>query len=82
MNIKESAFGLAQKLGEIKTLDEAVLFGSAARGEMHKKSDIDILLLFNAKHDPELREEANLVHKIAGEIEKKLNMENPLLLYL
>jgi len=49
---------------------------------MHKKSDIDILFLFNAKHDPELREEANLVHKIAGEIEKKLNMENPLLLYL
>lgn len=77
MNIKESAFELAQKLGEINTLDEAVLFGSAARGEMHKKSDIDILLLFNAKHDPELGEEGNLVHKIAGEIEKNLNMENP-----
>jgi len=37
MNIKTSAFELAQKLGEIETLKEAILFGSAAREEMHKK---------------------------------------------
>ena len=77
MNIKTTAFELAQKLGEIDTLKEAILFGSASRGEMHKKSDIDILLIFDTKHDPELGEEGPRVHKIAGEIEKTHNMDNP-----
>lgn len=77
MNIKTTAFELAQKLGEMDTLKEAILFGSAARDEMHKKSDIDILLIFDTKNDPELGEEGNQVHKIAGEIEKIRNMENP-----
>ena len=77
MNIKTSAFELAQKLGEIETLKEAILFGSAAREEMHKKSDIDILLIFDTEHDPELGEEGNLVHQIAGEIEKNYDMKNP-----
>lgn len=77
MNIENSAFELAQKLGEIDTLKEAILFGSASRGEMHKKSDVDILLIFDTEHDPELGEEGDRVHKIAGEIEKKQNMDNP-----
>lgn len=77
MNIETTAFDLAQKLGEIATLDLAVLFGSATRGEMHKKSDIDILLLFNADHDPELGVEGDKVHEIAGEIEKTHELDNP-----
>ncbi|MDP3066711.1 MAG: nucleotidyltransferase domain-containing protein [Methanobacteriaceae archaeon] len=77
MNIRECAFELAQKLGEIPSLETAILFGSAAREEMHKKSDIDILLLFDAENDPELGGEGEKVHKIAGEIEKKYKMENP-----
>jgi len=77
MNIKKAAFELAQKIGEISTLEVVVLFGSAARGEMHKKSDIDILLLFDADHDPELGVEGDLVHKTAGEIEKTHQLENP-----
>lgn len=55
----------------------AVLFGSAAMREMHKKSDVDILLLFDAIDDPELGEEGKIVHKIAGEIEKEYDMDNP-----
>lgn len=77
MSINELSFELAQKLGKIETLEEAIMFGSASRGEMYKKSDIDILLLFNSKHDPELGEEGNLVQKIAGEIENTHNLENP-----
>ena len=77
MNIKVIAFELAQKLGEIETLQDAILFGSAAREDMHKKSDIDILLLFESKNDPELGEEADLVHRISGEMEKKYHLENP-----
>lgn len=77
MNIKEFAFELAQKLGEIDSLDMVILFGSASRDEMHKKSDVDILLLFDTEGDPELDDQGKLVHQIAGEIEKKHNMDNP-----
>lgn len=77
MNIKEYAFKLAQRLSEIDYIEMVVLFGSAAREEMHKKSDIDILLLFNAPEDPEIGEEGNMVHQIAGEIEKQYNLDNP-----
>jgi predicted nucleotidyltransferase len=77
MNIKEIAFELAQKLGEINTLETVILFGSASREEMHKKSDIDILLIFGSAGDPELGEEGKLVHKIAGEIEKIHELDNP-----
>ncbi|MEN6292095.1 MAG: nucleotidyltransferase domain-containing protein, partial [Methanobacterium sp.] len=61
----------------IPTLESVVLFGSAARGEMHKKSDVDILLIFNANHDPEIGDEGSLVHKISGEVEKEYHMDNP-----
>jgi len=49
---------------------------------MHKKSDIDILLIFDTKHDPELGEEGTRVHKIAGEIEKHIIWITHFLLYL
>lgn len=77
MNIEATAFELAQRLGEIDTLEMAVLFGSAAREETHKKSDIDILLLFDADHDPELGFEGNQVHKLADEIEKLMIWKIP-----
>ncbi|NYB53055.1 MAG: nucleotidyltransferase domain-containing protein [Methanobacteriaceae archaeon] len=77
MNVEVISFELARKLSKISSLEAVVLFGSAARGEMHKKSDIDILLYFDADHDPEIGEEGRLVHKLAGEVEKKYHMDNP-----
>lgn len=77
MNIEYVAFELARKLSVIPSLDSVLLFGSASMGEMHKKSDVDILLIFNADHDPELGEEGTIVHKLAGEVEKKHHMANP-----
>jgi predicted nucleotidyltransferase len=77
MDIELIVFELSRKLRKIPTLESVVLFGSAARGEMHKKSDVDILLIFNADHDPEIGDEGSLVHKIAGEVEKKYHMDNP-----
>ena len=77
MNIVLAAVELAQKLKTIPTLEAAILFGSAAKGEMHKKSDIDILLLFNTDHNPEIGEEGKIVHRYAGEIEESYKLENP-----
>ena len=56
------------KANEIPNLRVAVLFGSAVKGEFHKKSDIDILLLFDSKHNPEIGKESKAAHKIASDI--------------
>lgn len=77
MDIEFIVFELSRKLRKIPTLESVVLFGSAARGEMHKKSDVDILLIFYADHDPEIGDEGRLVHKISGEVEKEYHMDNP-----
>lgn len=45
----------------------AILYGSAARGELHAKSDIDVLLLFDTDHDPELGEEARIAQRVGRE---------------
>ncbi|MFA5772591.1 MAG: nucleotidyltransferase domain-containing protein [Thermoplasmata archaeon] len=56
---------------KIPDLVAAVLFGSAITGDISKKSDIDILLVFDSAHNPEVGEEVDIVHKIASEIVKK-----------
>ena len=53
---------------EIPNLKVVVLFGSVTKGEFHKKSDIDMLLLFNAKQNPEIGEEGKTAHKIASDV--------------
>ena len=59
------------KANEIPNLRVAILFGSAVKGEFHKKSDIDILLLFDSIRNPEIGEESKGAHKIASEILSK-----------
>lgn len=54
----------------------AILFGSALTEEVTKKSDIDVLLLFDTDHDPALGEEAEIAHKIASKILKKHDYTN------
>lgn len=53
--------------GKIPGLVSAVLYGSAARGELHAKSDIDLLLLFDTDHDPEFGEEARIAYRVGNE---------------
>ena len=55
----------------IPDLECAILFGSAIKNELHKKSDIDILLIFDSKGNPEVDDHSLIVHKIAAEIEQK-----------
>ncbi len=75
--IYAGVLAFVQAVRSLPTLEAVILFGSAATGEVHKKSDIDLLLLFNADHNPELGDEAKLVHARAGEIERAYKLENP-----
>jgi len=59
------------RASEIPNLKVAVLFGSIVKGEFHKKSDIDILLLFDSENNPEVGEESKTAHKIASDILSK-----------
>ncbi len=59
------------RLSEVPHLRAAILFGSVAKGEIHKKSDIDVLLLFEMKGNPETRREGKTVHRIASEVSKR-----------
>jgi len=54
--------------GEIPNLKVAVLFGSVVKGEFHKKSDIDVLLLFDSEKNPEVGDESTAAHKVASDI--------------
>lgn len=56
---------------EIPNLSVVILFGSVVKGELHKKSDIDLLLLFDTDHNPEVGEEAEVAHAVSSEILSK-----------
>lgn len=75
--IYAAVLSLVQAIKSLPTLEAVILFGSAATGEMHKKSDVDLLLLFNTDHNPELGEEARYIHAHTGEIERTYKLENP-----
>ncbi len=59
---------------EIPNLEGAILFGSAVKGELTKKSDIDVLLLFDTDHNPELGKEMDGALKLSSDIAKKYDL--------
>jgi predicted nucleotidyltransferase len=66
--IRPALMEFSLRCREIAGLKTAVLFGSAATGSLSKKSDIDIFLQFDMKGNPETGPEAELVHRIGGEV--------------
>jgi predicted nucleotidyltransferase len=52
------------QVSKIPSLLCVVLYGSAVRGELHENSDIDVFLLFETDHRPELGEEQREVARI------------------
>jgi len=73
----DAAFELAQNLKDIPNMEAVILFGSAVKNELHKKSDIDIFLMFDSPNNPELGEEGLKAQTIAFKVEKKYNLQNP-----
>lgn len=64
------------KLTRIPKLTTAILYGSAARGELTETSDIDLMLVFDVPHNPETGGELEVAHRILGETktERKLQI--------
>ena len=62
------------RAGEIPNLKAAVLFGSVVTGEFRRKSDIDVLLLFDTDHNPELGLEAEAALELSAEIASRYDL--------
>ncbi len=75
--ISEAIMEFAFRCGEVPNLETAVLFGSAVNGNFSKKSDIDVLLMFDTDRNPEVGAEAEAVHRLSGEISAKLSLSHP-----
>lgn len=54
-------------ISRIPSLLCVVLYGSTVRDELHAKSDIDVFLLFDTDHNPELGQELSMVSRICVE---------------
>jgi len=67
----------SRRAARIPNLKAAVLFGSAATGTLTKKSDIDMLLVFDSKTNPETGPEAAAAHSIAGDISARTGLAYP-----
>lgn len=74
--IKCAIFDFIQRAKEIPNLVSATLFGSVVLGDLSKKSDIDISLLFNTDHNPELGMELKTALKIGSEIAKRYQLSH------
>ncbi len=70
MDLREEAY-------RIPNLVSIIVFGSLIRNELSPKSDIDLLLVFDTDHNPELGDEARIAHQIAMEISIKYDLVHP-----
>ena len=66
-----------ERAHEIPHLIGVVLFGSGIKGDVSKKSDIDLLMVFSCDHNPEVGEEAIIARRIATEISVKHDLRYP-----
>lgn len=57
---------------QMKKLVSIIVFGSVARGEADRRSDIDLLLVFDVPHDPEKGVEAKEVRRVVNSVEREL----------
>jgi len=61
----------------IPNLIAVILFGSVVTGDLSKKSDIDVLLIFETDHNPEVGKEARTAHELATVISNKFDLHYP-----
>jgi predicted nucleotidyltransferase len=70
---QDAVFEFAKQVSNIPKIYGVFLFGSVARGEADKKSDIDFLIVLDTQQDPDLMDERNKVSKIALDLEKRFD---------
>lgn len=76
MKMKAALVDFLARAKKIPHLEKIVLFGSLLEGDVNKKSDIDLLLVFNCRHNPETGEELEKAVHLGGEITASYNLEN------
>lgn len=76
-SFKAPLIDFIEKARSIPNLRGVVLFGSAVTGDVSKKSDIDLLLITQSEHNPEVGEESITAHRITSEISKKYELTHP-----
>jgi len=74
---KEPLIDFIERANEIPNLVGVILFGSAIKGDVSKKSDIDLLLVTKSISNPEIGKESEIAHSITSEISKKFSLEHP-----
>ena len=74
--MKAAIIDFVSKAHEIPYLESVILFGSILEGDVNKKSDIDLLLVFDCSHNPEIGEESKRAIKISGDITYRYRIEN------
>ena len=72
--IRKPLMDFINEAGRIPNLKYVILFGSVPKGEISKKSDIDLLMLFDTDHNPEMGEEMKTAIKISSEISVKYDL--------
>jgi predicted nucleotidyltransferase len=70
---QDAIFEFAKQVSNIPKIYGVFLFGSVAKGEADKKSDIDFLIVLDTQQDPDLMDERNEVSQIALDLEKKFD---------
>ncbi|MEX2704176.1 MAG: nucleotidyltransferase family protein [Candidatus Freyrarchaeum guaymaensis] len=66
-----AAFDLARRLSDVEGVELVVLFGSVARGEADRRSDVDIAIILDTHAGDEAKEK---VSSIALDVEKEFNV--------
>ncbi|MEA2071593.1 MAG: nucleotidyltransferase domain-containing protein [Asgard group archaeon] len=74
---KQPIIDFIDEADKIPNLIGVVLFGSAVTGDVSKKSDIDLLLVFDTNHNPEIGKEAEIARGIASSISIKYDLAYP-----
>jgi predicted nucleotidyltransferase len=70
---QDAVFEFAKQVSKIPKIYGIFLFGSVARGEADKKSDIDFLIVLDTQQDPDMMDERNEVSQIALDLEKRFD---------
>lgn len=74
--IKAALMDFLLRAHEIPHLERVILFGSVLGGDVNKKSDIDLLLIFDTANNPETGIELKKATKIGIEVLKNYTIEN------
>jgi len=73
-NLKGAIIDFINEADKIPNLKYVVLFGSIPKGEISKKSDIDLLMLFDTEHNPEVGKEMDICLGVSSKIAQKYDL--------